>query len=82
MSYLLASRLDRLRAEGHPKWRDVEVTALPPGWDVAGCVLDGLAPGYAFRCERPDGTVAEEAAAAATEPNRLFLQRVCAFVDC
>jgi TRAP transporter TAXI family solute receptor len=83
VSHLMVTRLERLRAEGHPKWRNVDMTALPPGWQVSGCVLDGVTPDYAFICERPDGTVVEEGTAATGDgANRLFLQRVCAQVGC
>ncbi len=84
LSYLILSRLDRLRQTGHPKWKAVDLTALPPGWTVANCVLDGLAPGYAFSCRRPDGTVAEEGPLPgdASEPNKIYVQRVCARIGC
>ena len=84
LSHLMLTRFDELRAQGHPKWTAVDVKDIPPGWEVSACVLDGLAPGYAFSCRRPDGTVVEEglSAAAESEPNRLFLQRVCARMGC
>ena len=83
VSHLLVTRLERLRAEGHPKWRNVDMTELPPGWEVSGCVLEGVTPDYAFSCERPDGTVVEEGAAAGGDgANRLFLERVCARIGC
>ena len=84
LSHLILSRLDTLRETGHPKWKSVNLTALPPGWTVSNCVLDGLAPGYAFSCRKPDGTVVEEGAlpAGAPEPNQLFVQRVCARIGC
>jgi hypothetical protein len=84
LSHLILTRFDRLRAEGHAKWKAVEVTDLPPGWDVSPCVLQGLAPGYAFSCRKPDGTVVEEGLGAPgeTDANRLFLQLVCARIGC
>jgi TRAP transporter TAXI family solute receptor len=84
VSHLIVTRLDRLRAEGHPKWRSVDMTALPPGWQVSQCVLNGLAPGYAFTCLRPDGTVEQEGSAVAPGggPNQVFLERICERVGC
>ncbi|HXV24765.1 MAG TPA: TAXI family TRAP transporter solute-binding subunit [Alphaproteobacteria bacterium] len=83
-SYLILSRLDRLRQTGHPKWKAVDLTALPPGWTVGNCVLDGIAPGFAFSCRRPDGTVAQEGLlpSDAAEPNKIYVQRVCAKIGC
>jgi TRAP transporter TAXI family solute receptor len=83
-SHLILSRLDELKQSGHPKWKQVDLTAIPPGWTVADCVLEGLAPGYAFSCRRPDGTVAEEGTAPSSAPpaNQLYVQRVCARIGC
>jgi uncharacterized protein len=81
VSHLIVTRFDRLRESGHPKWRAVDFTDMPPGWTVGACVLDGLASDYAFACERPDGSVVEEGAGAG-DPNGLFRQRVCARLGC
>lgn len=83
-SHLILSRLDQLKETGHPKWKSVDLTALPPGWTVSDCVLEGISPGFAFTCRRPDGTVEEEGAVAAGAPeaNRVFVQRVCARIGC
>ena len=83
-SHLILSRLDELKQSGHPKWKAVDLTALPPGWTVSDCVLDGIAPGYAFSCRKPDGTVAEEGAQPADAPpsNQIYVQRVCAKIGC
>jgi TRAP transporter TAXI family solute receptor len=84
VSHLILTRFDQLREQGHPKWKAVDVKDIPPGWEVSACVLEGLAPGYAFTCRKPDGTVVEEGLSgeAESEPNRLFLQRVCARMGC
>jgi TRAP-type uncharacterized transport system substrate-binding protein len=84
-SYLILSRLDQLREKGHPKWKAVDLTALPPGWTVSSCVLDGIAPGYSFSCHKPDGTVVAEGAKPAAqtpEANQIYVQRVCARIGC
>ena len=82
MSHLILTRFDAA-ATGHPKWKSVDVKDIPPGWEVSGCVLDGLEPAYAFTCRKPDGTVVEEGlGGSGGEPNRLFLQRVCARMGC
>lgn len=83
-SHLILSRLDRLKETGHPKWKSVDLTALPPGWTVSNCVLDGLEPGFAFACRHPDGSVVEEGVlpSDAPEPNQIFVKRVCARIGC
>ena len=47
-------------------------------------MLQGLDPGYAFSCRRPDGSVVEEGMASppGSDPNQLFLERVCARIGC
>ena len=84
VSHLILTRFDQLQASGHPKWKSVDVKDIPPGWEVSSCVLDGLDPAYAFTCRKPDGSSVEEGVAGETEtePNRLFLQRVCARMGC
>ena len=63
---ILVSNLDRLRESGHPKWKNVDLTALPPGWRVGDCVKEGLQPGYELACRRDASTLT--AAAPASEP--------------
>jgi uncharacterized protein len=82
-TYLITTRFDELRENGHPKWREVDVTAIPPGWSVAGCALDGVDPAYRFSCVAPDGTVTEEGSEPdMPEANALFLRRVCERIGC
>ncbi len=52
-SNLLVTNLDRLRREGHPKWNNVDLSAIPPGWKVGKCVKAGLSLNYKFQCKRP-----------------------------
>lgn len=82
VSHLILSRLDGLRIEGHPGWGTVDLTALPAGAEVSACALAGVDPGYAFTCRRPDGTTTTEDAAATTDGNALFVQRICARLGC
>ena len=50
ISSLILSNLDQLQATGHPKWKTVDLTALPPGWKVANCVKTGMAADYKPAC--------------------------------
>ena len=84
LSHLVLTRFGELQEKGHPKWKAVDVKDIPPGWEVSSCVLEGLEPAYPFACHKPDGTVVQEGLGASeeSEPNRVFLQRVCARMGC
>lgn len=49
-SRLIVDGLDRLQRDGHPKWKQVNLSALPPGWQVGACVSEGLAPSFEPSC--------------------------------
>lgn len=52
-SSIILNNLDKLQASGHPKWKDVDLTALPPGWQVGVCVKAGMALDYKPTCKAP-----------------------------
>lgn len=52
-SNLILNNLDRLKETGHPKWKSVDLTALPPGWQVGVCVKAGMAMDYKTACAAP-----------------------------
>jgi uncharacterized protein len=49
-SHLIVDGLERLQSEGHPKWKQVDLSALPPGWQVGSCVKQGLEPAFEPTC--------------------------------
>lgn len=51
-SSLVLNGMDKLRESGHPKWKSVDLTALPPGWQVGSCVKAGMALDYAPACSK------------------------------
>ena len=67
-SSLLLNGMGELRESGHPKWKSVDLTALPPGWQVGSCVKAGMALDYAPKC-----TTAAPAAAADSNEEYLNL---------
>ena len=81
-AHLVLTRFDTLRETGHPKWQSVDMTAIPPGWEVSDCVLEGLDPAHAFTCVSPGGGVIETPVAVPAEGNQLFIERVCARIGC
>lgn len=52
-SNLVLTRLDQLKAQGHPKWKSVDLTELPPDWQVGVCVKAGMALDYKVDCGAP-----------------------------
>jgi len=49
-SSLILNNLDQLQKTGHPKWKTVDLTALPPGWKVGACVKEGMGLDYKPTC--------------------------------
>lgn len=49
-SSLILNNLEKLQQTGHPKWKTVDLTALPPGWKVGVCVKEGMAMNYKPAC--------------------------------
>ncbi|MDO5704849.1 MAG: TAXI family TRAP transporter solute-binding subunit [Paracoccus sp. (in: a-proteobacteria)] len=78
LSSLILTRLDDLRANGHPKWKDVDLADIPPGWDIGSCVNRGIDPGYAMTCTAP----AAPAAAIESEANEAYRRSICAAIGC
>lgn len=58
-SSLIVNNLDTLKTTGHPKWKDVDLTALPPGWQVGICVKAGMALDYKATCKAPQAASGE-----------------------
>lgn len=61
-SSLILTGLDKLRTTGHPKWKTVDLTALPPGWQVGVCVKAGMAIDYKPACKPAAGNASDGAA--------------------
>ena len=59
-SNYIISNLDKLQATGHPKWKTVDLSALPPGWKVGVCVKEGLAANYKPTCTTQAATPASD----------------------
>ena len=50
LSSVILTNLERLQETGHPKWRDIDLSQLPPGWKVGDCVKAGMAKKYKLTC--------------------------------
>lgn len=79
--HVITSRFDELRETGHPKWQQVDLTDLPPGWNIGACVNAGLEPTYQLTCAGDAPAVA-----APTSPdspaNSAYRQQICATIGC
>ena len=59
VSNLILTHLDELMKSGHPKWKQVDLTALPPGWKVGTCVKTGMAVDYNPQCKAAQSAAPE-----------------------
>lgn len=59
ISNLILGHLSDLTETGHPKWKQVDLTALPPGWKVGNCVKIGMQPDYDPQCKGAAASGAE-----------------------
>jgi TRAP transporter TAXI family solute receptor len=67
---VIADNLDRLRREGHPKWREVDLAAgAPAGWERSPCVEQALRGPEGYVLEGPE----EEATPPGTPPATLSI---------
>ncbi len=80
ISHLILTQIDELKASGHPKWKSVELGAIPPGWDIGGCVNDGLAPDFEMQCKAPEAM--PDPASGESDANAAYRARICATIGC
>jgi len=53
LSNILLTNIDELQINGHPKWNNVNLSEVPPGWRVGKCVKEGMAKTYQVTCSQP-----------------------------
>lgn len=86
LSNLILTRLPQLQENGHPKWKNVDLQDIPPGWDIGNCVNAGLQPDYQLECTAPIVSTAPAPAPAPeqteSEANRAYRQYICATLGC
>lgn len=75
LSSLILTRLDDLRENGHPKWQQVDLEAIPPGWDISACVNRGISPDYVASCTAPEASPDSDA-------NAAYRRNICAVMGC
>jgi TRAP transporter TAXI family solute receptor len=83
LSHLILTRLPQLQQSGHPKWKDVDLQDIPPGWDIGSCVNTGLQPDYQLECTAPvPAPASEEVVPEESEANRAYREYICATIGC
>ncbi|KIC47372.1 C4-dicarboxylate ABC transporter substrate-binding protein [Ruegeria sp. ANG-S4] len=79
VAHLIAKEFQTLKQSGHPKWNDVDLNDIPPGWNISECVNLGLGEGYELSC----GPVATtEQPSIESEANAAYRNRICAVIGC
>lgn len=81
IAHVVARNFGRLQETGHPKWKQVDLNDIPPGWDVAGCVNIGLEPDYPLACPG-SGQVLRAAPTQESTANQAYRSRICAALGC
>jgi hypothetical protein len=79
ISHLVLTRFGELLETGHPKWQQVDLNDIPPGWEVGNCVNRGLQATYRLDCGGGE-PIAE--AADDSQANAAYRQRICAVIGC
>lgn len=78
LSGLILTKLEDLRETGHPKWKSVDLSAIPPGWDIGACVNRGIDPGYEINCTAPVPAVSDSE----SDANAAYRRSICAVMGC
>ena len=79
---LVVQNFSRLQSSGHPKWNSVDLSDIPPGWEIGACVNDGIVANYELQCrEQP---IPERAVGASIEgeANTAYRKSICAAIGC
>lgn len=77
VAHTILAGFSDLRSNGHPKWQQVDLNDIPPGWDVAGCVNTGLAENYQPFCPARQSAPQPESVA-----NEAYKARICSVIGC
>ncbi|MGP3698116.1 TAXI family TRAP transporter solute-binding subunit [Rhodobacter sp. NSM] len=84
ISHVVSTHFQELQQSGHPKWKQVNLSDLPSGWDIGECVNTGLQAGYRLPCDGPEpaAAAAPVAPSAESEANKAYRRQICAVVGC
>ena len=82
IAHVISTQFRDLQENGHPKWQQVDLSDLPPGWDVGGCVNAGLSARYDLQCRGAGSTPSAMPDSAESEANRAYREQICAAIGC
>ncbi len=82
IAHVISTQFRELQQTGHPKWKQVDLSDLPPGWDVGSCVNAGLSSRYDLKCDAPAAVSAPASATAESDANQAYRRQICAAVGC
>ena len=82
VSNLILTRFAELQGNGHPKWKQVDLNDIPPGWDVGTCVNAGLSVDFVSSCSPLVPANSPEASSNESQANNAYRQRICAAIGC
>lgn len=77
VSNLILTQFSELQQNGHPKWNQVDLNDLPPGWEIGACVNRGLLADYEMNCQPVAAQTPDESPA-----NAVYRERICATIGC
>ncbi len=79
VAHLIAKEFQTLQQSGHPKWNDVDLNDIPPGWNISQCVNLGLSENYQLDC---GPATSPEPLSIESEANAAYRSRICAVIGC
>ena len=79
VAHLIAKEFQTLQQSGHPKWNDVDLNDIPPGWNISECVNRGLSEDYELVCVP---IASSEQPSIESEANAAYRSRICAVIGC
>ncbi|MGB3245932.1 MAG: TAXI family TRAP transporter solute-binding subunit [Sulfitobacter sp.] len=75
---VITTKFDELRETGHPKWKQVDLSDIPPGWNIGECVNAGLQPDYVLACEGDAPAISTQE----SDANSAYRKQICATIGC
>ena len=79
VAHLITKEFQTLQQSGHPKWNDVDLNDIPPGWNISQCVNLGLSENYKLDCEPVEASTQTNIE---SEANEAYRARICAVIGC
>ena len=78
VAHQILGQFSYLQKNGHPKWQQVDLTEIPPGWNISTCVNKGLSKNYQLSCSVNDNKPKKEG----NQINSYYNKRICEVIGC